>query len=144
MCIRDRIIIGSGTENLYAVLVQLLGREKRVAVENPSYPKITKIYHKNGVSVRAVNVDQYGFSVSELSQENADIVHISPSHQFPLGIIMPVKRRQEILKWAYAEEGRYIIEDDYDSCLLYTSIGARSGNPAKISRQIGRFGSEKL
>ena len=116
----SQIIIGSGTENLYGALMQLFGRRKAVAVENPSYPKITKVYEKNGVKTVPVPVDEYGLCACALFASGAELAHISPSHQFPLGIVMPVRRRQELLKWAYQKPGRYILEDDYDSEFRFT------------------------
>ena len=57
--------------------------------------------------------------VSKLEQSNADIAFVMPSHQYPLGIVMPVKRRLELLQWAEKKADRYIIEDDYDSEFRY-------------------------
>ena len=53
--------------------------------------------------------------VEQLEEKKVDIVHISPSHHYPTGIVMPISRRYELLGWASKGEGRYIIEDDYDS-----------------------------
>ena len=53
--------------------------------------------------------------VEKLKKTGADIAYVTPSHQYPTGIVMPMKRRMELLMWANEKEGRYIIEDDYDS-----------------------------
>ena len=50
-----------------------------------------------------------------LDQRDVRVVHVTPSHHFPLGIIMPAPRRQALLRWAAEAPERYIIEDDYDS-----------------------------
>lgn len=118
----DQIIIGSGTEYLYGLLILLLGRDKVYAIEDPGYQKIGKIYKSNGVSCEYIPLDESGLSVEELEKSNADIVHISPAHHFPTGIVMPIKRRHELLKWANKEEERYIIEDEYDSEFRYLGI----------------------
>ena len=110
-----QIIVGAGTEYLYSLILQLLGRERLYAVEDPGYAKIAKIYRAGGVGVRYLRVDREGISVKVLEESGADIVHISPSHHFPTGTVMPVSRRYDLLGWACAREGRYIIEDDYDS-----------------------------
>ena len=60
-------------------------------------------------------MDSDGVKVSELEEKKADIVHISPSHHYPTGIVMPISRRYELLGWASKNENHYIIEDDYDS-----------------------------
>lgn len=111
----DQIIIGAGTEYLYGRLIQLLGRNRVYALEDPGYLKIAKIYQANDVSWEYVNVDENGMQVDKLYQGRADIVHVSPAHHFPTGSIMPIARRQMLLNWAEEDRGRYIIEDDYDS-----------------------------
>lgn len=111
----EQIIIGAGTEYLYGLLIQLLGRDKVYAVENPGYHKIAKIYASNGVGIRFIPVDKTGMDIAQLEASAAHVAHISPSHHFPTGIVTPIGKRYEILGWAASEKGRYIIEDDYDS-----------------------------
>lgn len=110
----EQIIIGAGTEYLYGLLIQLLGRDKVYGLENPGYLKLSKIYDKNDVDFCYIDLDKSGISVDALVHSNVNIIHTSPSHHFPTGIIMPIKRRHELLNWAYGEEDRFIIEDDYD------------------------------
>lgn len=116
----EQIIVGAGTEYLYGLLIQLLGNRRVYAVENPGYLKIAKVYESMKVACRYIDMDTEGISVEELEQEGADIVHISPSHHFPTGIVMPISRRYELLGWAAKKQERYIIEDDYDSELRLT------------------------
>ena len=111
----DQIIIGAGTEYLYGLLIQLLGRNKIYALEDPGYQTIRKIYESYEVNIVTLPLDNDGINIDKLKNSNANILHISPSHHFPTGIVTPIKRRSEILKWANAQENRYIIEDDYDS-----------------------------
>lgn len=111
----EQIIVGAGTETLYTMIVQLLGRKKIYAVENPGYHKIAKILELNGAKYIPVNIDSQGIDPKILKETNADIIHISPSHHFPTGIVMPVRRRLEILKWLADSSSHFIIEDDYDS-----------------------------
>ncbi len=111
----EQIVIGAGTEYLYSIIIQLLGREKKYAVEDPGYQKITRIYHANQVACVHIPMDKNGVDVTALETANADILHISPSHHFPTGIVTPVSRRYELLSWASKSNARYIIEDDYDS-----------------------------
>ena len=111
----EQIIIGAGTEYLYGLLIQLLGRDKIYAIENPSYKKIGKIYTKNNISTKYITVENNGISLEELYTSNANILHISPSHHFPSGVVTPISRRYKILQWAAKNSERYIIEDDYDS-----------------------------
>ena len=111
----EQIVIGAGTEVLYSLLVQLLGQERRYAVEDPGYGKIARIYRSNRAAVSFVPLDESGLSVSALRDSRADVVHISPSHHYPTGLVMPIARRQQLLSWAREAPGRCILEDDYDS-----------------------------
>ena len=108
----ENILIGAGGDFLYNLLIQLLGREKTFAVEEPGYGKIRKIYAAGGV--RCVSAKMDAFGVRPDSLEGADVLHISPSHHFPTGLVTPMQRRIELLRWA-EDRGGYIIEDDYDS-----------------------------
>ena len=107
----DNILIGAGTDFLYNLLIQLLGRDKIYAVEEPGYGKIRKIYAVGGVACVSAHMDEQG--VIPESLEKADVLHCSPSHHFPTGLVTPVSRRMELLNWA--KQGKWIIEDDYDS-----------------------------
>lgn len=111
----EQIIIGAGTELLYTLIIQLLGRDKRYAVEDPGYGKIAKIYQAHQVPLCRVGLDGGGLDITLLRRQPADAVHISPSHHYPTGIVMPITRRQELLRWAAEQPERYILEDDYDS-----------------------------
>lgn len=109
------IYIGTGADYNYGMIVKLLGRDKVYAIEEPGYDNIRLTYKIEGVTTKLVPVDEHGFRTDYLRTIDADIIHISPTHQYPTGISMPVKRRKELLEWANEKEGRYIIEDDYDS-----------------------------
>lgn len=111
----EQIIVGAGTEYLYGLLVQLLGYDKIYGVEDPGYKKIHKVYQSNHVTCELISLDEDGICPATLEKKGVDVVHISPSHHYPTGMVTPVSRRYEILGWANKKEGRYIIEDDYDS-----------------------------
>ena len=108
----DNILIGAGTDFLYNLLIQLLGRDKTFAVEEPGYSKIRQIYGAGGVTCISAPMDGRGVCPDAL--EEADVLHFSPSHHFPTGLVTPMSRRLELLNWA-RERGGWIIEDDYDS-----------------------------
>lgn len=111
----EQIIIGAGSEHMIELLIQILGRNSVYALENPGYNKIYKIYKSNDVVTVPISLDEQGFNVENLRRTSANIAHVTPSHQFPSGIIMPVGRRKSLLKWANESSTRFIIEDDYDS-----------------------------
>ena len=129
----EQIIIGAGAQDLYGVLVQLLGRERTFAVEDPGYPALRTHYELSGAHVVGIPVDKSGLDVAALRASEASIAHCSPAHQFPTGNVMSAVRRHELLDWACetsrqdtlcsaSRSGakkrslkRYIVEDDYDS-----------------------------
>jgi GntR family transcriptional regulator / MocR family aminotransferase len=110
----EQIIVGAGTQFLYNILVQLFGRERAYAIEDPGYVRLGRIYEANGVDVSYIPLDDAGILLDKLVDSGANTVHVMPSHQFPTGIVMPVSRRYELLGWASQMPERYIIEDDHD------------------------------
>ncbi len=116
----EQIVIGAGAEYLYGLIIRLLGQDNIICLENPGYQKIKDIYKSNGAKCVLAGMEDSGIKIGELRKSNAGIVHISPSHHFPTGNIMSVSKRYELLGWANEKEGRYIIEDDYDSELRFT------------------------
>lgn len=115
LCESEQIIIGAGTEYLYSLIVQLLGREKIYGLENPSSKKIRNIYQALGVKVMPLEMDSEGIKLTPENLTMPDIIQISPSHHFPTGIVTSVGRRYGLLQWANETDSRYVIEDDYDS-----------------------------
>lgn len=113
------IVIGAGVEYLYSKLIKLLPENAKYAVENPSYKKLPKIYDEYGLKWVWTEMDREGINMDSLREVKADIIHVSPEHHYPLGTVMSVTRRQELLAWALEEEDRYIIEDDYDCEFRY-------------------------
>ena len=110
-----QIVVGAGSEVLISLLVQLLGRESRYGVENPGYAKTHRILSSCGAEVVPIPLDSHGLRVDALEDSGVGVAHVTPSHHYPLGIIMPAARRQALLRWASQREDRYILEDDYDS-----------------------------
>jgi len=108
------VVIGAGAEYLYGVIVQLLGRDKLFAVENPGYSKIASAYSLNGAKCAFVSVKDSGVCCDEVEKSGAYALHISPSHQFPTGVVTPAASRSRLINWA-KDTGAYIVEDDYDS-----------------------------
>lgn len=116
----EQIVVGAGTEYLYNLIVQLLGREQVYGVEDPGYSKAAKVYALNGARQVSIPVDPQGVLPQALEESGAQVLHISPNHQFPTGAVTPIARRQSLLRWAAQVQGRYMIEDDYDSEFRFT------------------------
>lgn len=118
-CTAEQIVVGAGTEYLLMLLSRILGPDHTIAMENPTYKQAYRVFKSLGYPVVPVEMDGSGLETSLLERSGADIAYVMPSHQYPTGIVMPVKRRQELLSWACKKEGRYLIEDDYDSEFRY-------------------------
>lgn len=111
----EQIVVGAGGEYLTGLLVQLLGRGKIYGVEEPGYGKTHRVFSANCHRVVPIALDSSGAKPESLLEQGVQVAHLTPSHHFPLGTVMPAARRHEILSWACSGEDRYIIEDDYDS-----------------------------
>ena len=110
----QQIILGSGAEYLYGLIVQLLGRERVYGVENPSYEKIRRVYQANGVRCDLLRLGADGVRTDELTRTDATVLHVTPFHSFPSGVTASAGKRAEYIRWA-AERGGCIVEDDFDS-----------------------------
>ena len=108
----ENIIIGAGTDFLYNLLLQLLGFQRVYALEEPGYGKIRRIYDTAGAVTASAIMDESGVLPESLGRQQ--VLHISPSHHFPTGIVTPMPRRLALLNWAKNTDS-WIIEDDYDT-----------------------------
>lgn len=118
----ENMIIGAGTGYLLQLLEHLLDEKLELAMENPTYMQAYKIFSSLNRKIVAVNLDDNGLSIKQLEKTDAEVVYLTPAHQFPKGIVMPITRRREILDWACKGDGRYIIEDDHDSEFRYKGL----------------------
>ena len=110
----NQIIIGSGSEYLYNLIIDLLGRNLTYGIENPSYNKIEQVYTLSNVNIQKLPLSQNGIESSALKNCSADVLHISPYRSYPSGVTASASKRHEYLKWAEKGE-RFIIEDDFES-----------------------------
>ena len=117
-CHPEQIVIGSGTNTLLTKLIQLLPDDITIAVENPGYSRFRTLINQTSAQLKPIALDRKGISIEDIKQAQPDATIVTPSHQFPMGIIMPVSRRIDLLNWA-SQTQSYIIEDDYDSEFKY-------------------------
>lgn len=108
------IIIGSGIEYLLTLLINLLDIHN-IGIENPGYDKIYKIIKNNNKNPILCDLDGEGLVLNG----DCEAIYITPSNQFPTGIKMSMKRKLELSEWA--NNNKYIIEDDFDSEFKYLS-----------------------
>ncbi len=118
-CRPEQILIGAGSEYLLMLLDQIIGEKSVIAMENPTYMQAYRVFCGLGHRVVPVSMDDQGIDIQCLKNSGASLAYVMPAHQFPSGRIMPLGRRMELIAWAAAKEGRYIIEDDYDSEFRY-------------------------
>lgn len=110
----EQIIAGSGAEYLYGLVVQLLGRERIYAQEEPCYDMIRKVYEANGVICEGLRMGNDGICSEALTGSRAGVLHVTPYHSYPSGVTATAAKRREYAVWARGREA-YIVEDDYDS-----------------------------
>lgn len=118
-CSNEQIIIGAGADYLLQLLSQLIENDSIIAMENPTYKKAYHIFTGLNFTTRPISLDKSGMNIIELEQSDANLAYVTPSHQYPLGVVMPIKRRLELLNWANKNKNRYIVEDDHDSEFRY-------------------------
>ena len=110
----SQIIIGSGAEYLYGLIVQLLGTDRIYAIEKPSYRKIAEVYRTMGATVDELTMGGNGIVSSELARTRAEILHVTPFNSFPSGVSADISKKMKYLRWAKERKG-VLIEDNYDS-----------------------------
>lgn len=118
-CTAEQIIIGAGNDYLLILLEKILGQNRVIAMEDPSYKRAYRAFSSCHYKIETIAMDGNGMRADLLEESGADTAYVMPSHQYPMGIVMPIGRRMELLKWALEKENRYIIEDDYDSEFRY-------------------------
>lgn len=118
-CSPEQIVICSGTQHAIGLLCQLLSfRGRRVAAENPGYDGVRSVFLNHGYTVKPISLEADGIDLSQLAESGAKLAYVTPSHQFPYGMVLPIQKRLKLLEWAHLN-GAYIIEDDYDSEFRY-------------------------
>ncbi|WP_299088824.1 PLP-dependent aminotransferase family protein [uncultured Metabacillus sp.] len=115
----EQILITAGTQASMALICLLLAlREKTVAMEEPGYSGVRSVLEDQGCYIDPVPLEKDGLSVEHIQTSRAKAVYLTPSHQFPFGMVLSISKRMRLLKWAY-QTGGYIIEDDYDGEFRY-------------------------
>lgn len=118
-CYAEQIVIGTGTQPLIDQLVDLFKSDIKAGIENPGYARVRDMLIDKDINVVEIPLDNKGADIEAVKKENPTLQFLTPSHQFPTGIIMPISRRIDLLNWALEKDNRYIVEDDYDSEFKY-------------------------
>lgn len=118
-CSPDQIFLTAGTQHSLSLLCQFLSLSGRpVAMEDPGFRGTRVVFQNHDCALDPIPLDEDGIRVDRLNNSASGIVYVTPSHQFPMGMVMPVHRRRQLLQWAHEREA-WIIEDDYDSEFRY-------------------------
>ncbi|MDQ0268394.1 MocR-like pyridoxine biosynthesis transcription factor PdxR [Cytobacillus purgationiresistens] len=118
-CHPKQIVLCAGTQlavDLICQLLKLQGQE--VAMENPGYDGVHAIFSQHKCKTIPISIEKDGLCIDELTDSHAKAVYVTPSHQFPYGMVLSIQKRMKLLHWA-KEASSYIIEDDYDSEYRY-------------------------
>ena len=110
----EQIVVGAGSEYLYGLIVELLGRDKTFAIEHPSYKKIEEVYKATEIRYESLPLTPEGIESNALAGTSADVLHTTPYRSYPSGVTASASKRHEYVRWA-SERERYIIEDDFES-----------------------------
>lgn len=120
-CTAEEIIITSGAQQALDLTARIfLSENDAILMENPCYKEARNLFASTGAKIISVDVDAEGFNPSKIPKagENAKLVYVTPSHQYPLGVTMSLARRLALLDWAN-QKNAVIIEDDYNSEFRY-------------------------
>ena len=110
----EQIVIGSGSEYLYSLIVELLGRHRIYAIEAPSYKKIEQVYRATEITYESLPLTNSGINSKALAETKAEVLHTTPFRSYPSGVTASASKRHEYIRWSEIGD-RYIIEDDYES-----------------------------
>ena len=110
----EQIIIGSGAEYLYGLIIELLGRNRTYGIEYPSYKKIAEVYRASEVKYEELKLSADGIDSSALAGTKASVLHTTPYRSYPTGVSASASKRHEYIRWSNMGK-RYIIEDDFES-----------------------------
>ncbi|MFA7940888.1 PLP-dependent aminotransferase family protein [Pseudomonas brenneri] len=143
-CTAEQIVITSGAQQGISLCAQLLVEPgDAVAIENPGYRAAGHAFAIAGAKLHGVAVDAEGIDCTALNAlTDCRLAYVTPSHQYPTGVVMSLVRRLELLAWA-ERTGGWIIEDDYDGEYRYS--GAPLAPLAALDRSgrvlyVGTFG----
>lgn len=121
-CSEDQIILTSGHQQSLALLSRLFSDGNwKFAMEDPGYNGTRIVMQQNGFSPIPIPLEQDGISLAAIQKLSHTLLYITPSHQFPMGSVLPITKRVSLLQWAQKNDN-YILEDDYDSELRYHSL----------------------
>ena len=118
-CNESQIVLGNGFADSMSLLAMILKENHNtLAIEEPGYHVVRKVFENHSYNIDRINVNNNGINLDDLNKSKSKLVYITPSHQYPTGVTIPISNRIKLLDWAKSNNA-FIIEDDYDSELTY-------------------------
>ena len=141
-CQAEDILVTSGAQQAFDLLARALvtPHETTVALEDPGYPPMRVAFAAAGAKLAPVGIDEEGLIIEQLPAD-VRVICVTPSHQFPLGVTMSLRRRQALIEFA-RKHGAIIIEDDYDGEFRYEGSplpALRTAQAADVVFYVGTF-----
>ncbi|MBI5975637.1 PLP-dependent aminotransferase family protein [Staphylococcus canis] len=131
----DQVIIASSTDQLLSIITDILPETCSFILEDPIYRQVRQVLKRKHINHDFLPITHDGIDTQNINQWRHEVVYITPSHQFPTGVTMRLKKRIQLLKWASTHQDRFIIEDDYDSEFRY------EGKPIPALQSLDQTGS---
>lgn len=118
-CDASQVIITCGHQHSMEILANMFEHSgRRFAMEDPGYDGVRIVFRNHNYKVIPVPLEKDGISIESLATLETDLLCLTPSHQFPTGVVLSIAKRRKLIQWAFTSNS-YILEDDYDSELRY-------------------------
>ena len=120
-CNPEQIIVSSGfADSMFIIATVLKSFTTQLAIEFPGYTVVRQVFKNLGYSIENIAIDSNGICLENIEKSHCKLLYVTPSHQYPTGVTIPISNRFKLIQWA-TKNNAYIIEDDYDSELSYNN-----------------------
>lgn len=118
-CKASQVVITCGHQHSMEILANMFEHSsKRFAMEDPGYDGVRIVFQNHNYQLTPIPIEKDGISIDSIQDLHAELLYLTPSHQFPTGVVLSIAKRHKLLQWAF-NTNTYLIEDDYDSELRY-------------------------
>lgn len=118
-CTEEQIVVCSGFSDSMFIIANILKEfTNTIGIEEPGYKVVQKVFQQVGYKIKHISITSQGVDLKQLEKSKSKLIYVTPSHQYPTGVTIPISNRIKLINWAI-KNNSYIIEDDYDSELSY-------------------------
>lgn len=140
-CEPSNIVVCNGFPEAMGLVAKMLKyKYKSLAIEKSGYYITKKVFEDYGYDINKIDIDNNGLKIKDLERTDSKLVYITPAHQYPKAVTMPISNRMKLLKWANKNDA-LIIEDDYDSELSYVNRPIPSLQGLDTNNKVIYFGT---